>query len=296
MRGAGPRPAPGFTGSPIDRAEPLRRDEAALAALRDRADASWLAMDGLRPVMGAGDGLPRLVWRPGPPPEDAVLLGLLDGAPRFAAAGEARSADERATDARAAALHCPAADAAIIAQARSLLDWHARHRFCAACGAATAMRRGGQIRACPACGAEHYPRVDPVAIMLVIDSADRALLGRGPRMPAGFVSALAGFVEPGESLEEAVRREIREESGVGVGDVRYVASQPWPFGSQLMLGCLARATTTSITIDPNEIEEAFWAPRADVVAALAGAGRFQLPPPLAIAHSLIDAWVGGLEP
>ncbi len=193
-------------------------------------------------------------------------------------------------------MHCAPGDAAIIAQARSLLDWHARNRFCAACGTPTAMRRGGQIRACPGCGAELYPRVDPVAIMLVVDDADRALLGRGPRMPAGFVSALAGFVEPGESLEEAVRREVLEEAGVAVGAVRYLASQPWPFGSQLMLGCLGRAHGSAIRIDPHELEDAFWATRAEVAAALAGAGRFSLPPPLAIARHLIEAWMAGARP
>lgn len=290
-------PPLGFTGSPIDRAEPLRRDEAALAALRDHPQACWLALEALRPVMTTGEGPPRIAWRPGPPPEGAVLLGLLDGAPAFAAASEARSgAGEGAIEARSAAMLCPPAEAAIIAQARSLLDWHARHPFCAACGAPTAMRRGGQIRTCPACRAEHYPRVDPVAIMLVTDDAGRALLGRSARMPPGFVSALAGFVEPGESLEEAVRREVAEEAGVAVGAVRYLASQPWPFGSQLMLGCLARATATTIRIDRHELEDAFWASRAEVAAALAGQGRFSLPPRLAIARALIDAWLAGLEP
>jgi NAD+ diphosphatase len=295
MRGDGASARLGFTGSPIDRAEPMRRDEAALAALRDHPGARWLAMEALRPVMAIAHGAPRLAWRAGRPPDDAVLLGLLGDAPCFVAPGAPAGDAERSIDARSAAAQCPADDAAIIAQARSLLDWHERHPFCAACGSPTALRRGGQIRACPGCGAEHYPRVDPVAIMLVVDGAGRALLGRGPRMPPGFVSALAGYVEPGESLEEAVRREIREESGVVVGAVRYLASQPWPFGSQLMLGCIARATTTAIIIDPAEIEEAFWASRADVEHALAGAGPFQLPPPLAIARTLIDAWLDGAK-
>mgnify|MGYP005836211317 CR=1 FL=1 len=290
-------PPLGFTGSPIDRAEPLRRDEATLAALCDHPQARWLALDALRPVMMAGEGPPRIAWRPGPPPEGAVLLGLLDGAPAFAAAGEAcTAAGEAALEPRSAAMLCPAEEAAIIAQARSLIDWHARHRFCAACGAPSTMRHGGQIRACPACGADHYPRVDPVAIMLVTDDAGRALLGRSARMPRGFVSALAGFVEPGESLEEAVRREVAEEAGVEVGAVRYLASQPWPFGSQLMLGCLARATATAIRIDRHELEDAFWASRAEVAAVLAGQGRFSLPPRLAIARMLIEAWLAGVEP
>ena len=296
MKGGAAGTAPGFTGSPIDRAEPLRRDEGALAALRVHPGARWLAMEALRPVMVLASGIPRLAWRTGRPPEGAVLLGLLGGAPCFAAPGAAAAGSEEAMEARAAALRCPAPEAAIIAQARSLLDWHARHPFCAACGARTQMRRGGQIRACPACGAEHYPRVDPVAIMLVVDGADRVLLGRAARMPPGLVSALAGFVEPGESLEEAVRREVREEAGVEVAAVRYLASQPWPFGSQLMLGCLARASTTAIRIDPAEIEAAFWAPREAVARALAGEGPFQFPPPLAIARTLIEAWLADASP
>ncbi len=282
----------GFTGSPLDRAEALRRDEAAIAVAADDPAARWLLLDALKPVLDVSGPMPALAWQQRPLDIAAsVLLGLHDGAPRFAAPGPAVEPLE-AIDARSAAMQLPGPDAAIVAHARSLIDWHARNGFCANCGHATLVQRGGIVRHCPHCGAEHYPRTDPVVIMLIIDrAADTALLGRGPRMPEGFLSALAGFVEVGESLEEAVRREVREEAGVRVGAVRYVASQPWPSPSSLMLGCIADATATEIIIDPHEIEEARWVPRATLAAALAGDGPFKLPPPLAIAHHLIRCWL-----
>ncbi len=286
----------GFTGSPIDRAEAIRRDETAIAAARDDPAARFLLLDGLRPVMDVSGPAPVLGWVAAadvPDPGAAVLLGFEGAVPRFAVAGPA-PARLRAIDARTAAMQADLASGAIIAHARSLIDWHARHGFCANCGQVTVSRRGGALRHCDGCGAEHYPRTDPVVIMLVVDrAADAVLLGRGPRMPEGFLSALAGFVEVGESLEEAVRREIREEAGIDVGAVRYVASQPWPFPSSLMIGCIADAASTQIAIDPHEIEEARWVPRADVAAALNGAGAFLLPPPLAIAYHLIAHWLEG---
>ncbi len=285
----------GFTGSPLDRAEAMRRDEAAIVAARSDPQARFLLLENLKPGMDVSGPVPLLGWVSAaevPDPAVAVLLGLEDGQPRFAAAGPV-PAPLKAIDARAAATQADLPTGAIIAHARSLLDWHARHRFCANCGTLTQADRGGMRRECPGCHAEHYPRTDPVVIMLVIDrAADAVLLGRGPRMPAGFLSALAGFVEVGEPLEEAVRREIREEAGIEVGSVRYVASQPWPFPSSLMLGCTAEALSTAITIDPDEIEEARWVPRAELAAALNGSGAFLVPPPLAIAHHLIVHWLG----
>lgn len=285
----------GFTGSPLDRAETLRRDPAALAAAWSQSQARVLVLDGLKPAMDTSGPAPAIGWQPTTTydPATAPLLGLIDGAPRFATAAPAPPG-LTALDARALAMTADAATAAIVAHARSLVDWHARHRHCANCGAATTSERGGHQRRCPSCAADHYPRTDPVAIMLVEDrAADAVLLGRGPRTPAGFLSALAGFVEVGESLEEAVRREVREEAGVVVGAVRYVASQPWPFPSSLMLGCVADALTTAITIDPEEIETARWVPRAELAAAIAGRADFTLPPPLAIAHHLIRHWLDG---
>lgn len=282
----------GFTGSPLDRAEALRRDDDALAAAAANPAARWLILDALKPVLDVSGPSPALAWQSSPTDTNAsVLLGLDEGAPRFAAPGPAVQ-PLKAIDARSASGQLPGAEAAIVAHARSLVDWHARNSHCANCGHATLIERGGILRRCPNCAAEHYPRTDPVVIMLVVDlAADAALLGRGPRMPAGFLSALAGFVEVAESLEEAVRREVFEEAGVRVGAVRYVASQPWPFPSSLMLGCIADATTTELAIDPHEIEEARWVPRAALAAALAGEGAFKLPPPLAIAHHLIRYWL-----
>jgi NAD+ diphosphatase len=185
-----------------------------------------------------------------------------------------------------------AEDAAIWGGARSLLEWHGRHAYCGRCGHGTKAFRGGWGRRCGQCGLEHFPRVDPVVIMLA-EHEGKVLLGRQPRYPPGRYSALAGFLEPGESIEEAVAREIFEEAGIRVSGVRYVASQPWPFPGQLMIACLARAESTQITLDTNELEDAIWVDREGVAAALAGAANapFGAPPPYAIAHTLLRRWV-----
>ena len=185
-------------------------------------------------------------------------------------------------------------EAATYAAARSVLDWHCRHRFCANCGGATALFRAGWARRCDGCGAEHFPRVDPVVIMIA-EHHGRALLGRQAAWPQGRYSALAGFLEPGESMEEAVAREIFEEAGVRVANVRYVASQPWPFPSSLMMACVADAEDDSLTLDANELEDAIWVSRDEVRAVLAGEATtpFLAPPPYAIAHTLLTAWAQG---
>jgi NAD+ diphosphatase len=278
----------GFVGSGLDRADELRRDPEALWSLRMHPGARWLVLDDLKPVLTAdGD----LLWarRSEAPQGTEVFLGFLDEAPRFAVAGGAAGLGGEAVDARAAAMRLGDGRAAVVAQARSLLDWHARHGFCANCGAPTKLAKAGYQRSCAGCGAEHFPRTDPVVIMLAVDG-DNCLLGRQPRFPRGFMSALAGFVEPGESLEEAVARELFEEAGIRTGRVRYVASQPWPFPSSLMIGALAEATSTAIRIDETELEEARWVTRDEVRAALGGAGPFQAPPPLAIARTLLETW------
>lgn len=197
-------------------------------------------------------------------------------------------------DMRAAAMELPAGDAAIAGTAKALIDWHQRHGFCANCGARTDAAEAGWKRVCPSCKAEHFPRTDPVAIMLATDG-DKCLLGRGKQFPPGMYSALAGFIEPGESIEEAVAREIKEETGVSVAldSVRYHSTQPWPFPSSLMIGCLARATDTRITIDETEMADARWFSRDEITAALAAGGRgqgFFVPPHFAIAHQLIKTW------
>lgn len=185
----------------------------------------------------------------------------------------------------------PAA-AALAGTARALFNWHRTHRFCSACGQPSAWAQSGWQRKCAACGAEHFPRTDPVVIMLV-RRANRVLLGRSPGWPEGMYSALAGFVEPGETLEAAVRREVREETGIAVGAVRYVASQPWPWPSSLMLGFLAEAESEAITRDA-ELEDALWITREEAVEVMAGLhARIRRPRPGAIAYGLLEAWVAG---
>ncbi|MFC3714209.1 NAD(+) diphosphatase [Sphingoaurantiacus capsulatus] len=285
----------GFTGNRIDRDDRIRRDPETLWAMTMDPTARWLVLDDLRPLARATADSVELAWvrRSEAPRGDTVFLGVdAEGTPRFAVAGSAAGLDGEPMDARALATRLSGDQAGLVAQARSLVDWHLRHGFCAACGGQTKLDKGGYERDCTACGAEHFPRTDPVAIMLSIDVAnDRCLLGRQPRFPKGFLSALAGFVEPGESFEEAVARELYEEAGVRTGRVRYVASQPWPFPSSLMMGAFAEATSTDIRIDETELEEVVWMSRDDVRSALAGQGPFAAPPPLAIAHTLLKAWI-----
>jgi NAD+ diphosphatase len=178
--------------------------------------------------------------------------------------------------------------------ARSLVDWHARHRFCAKCGSATVLAKGGWQRNCTnaACKAEHFPRVDPVTIMLV-EHDGNLLLGRQPRFPPRRFSALAGFVEPGETIEGAVAREVFEEAGVRACDISYIASQPWPFPSSLMIGCHSFTDDPALTIDTTELDEARWFTRAEVAQAMSGDedGAFIAPPPFAVAHYLLKWWL-----
>ena len=183
-------------------------------------------------------------------------------------------------------------EAAILAQGKALIDWHSRHRFCAACGNPTELAEAGYKRFCRTCNAEHFPRTDPVVIMLAHRDG-KALLGRGKNFPGRMFSALAGFIEPGETIEEAVAREIREESGIEVGAVHYHSTQPWPFPMSLMIGCLAEAVSEEITIDEAEIAECRWVPRDVLHDALHGRGdgSISVPPPMAIAHHLIRAFV-----
>jgi NAD+ diphosphatase len=294
------QPWVGLTGSPLDRADHLRRDPGAMVALRSRPDARWLVLDQLKPVLTKGEQ-PDILWAyRSDVPHDAtsVFLGMMPdnqgGAPRFAALAPSDDlvADfgGQVVDARAAAAMLGDGRAEIIAQARSLLDWHARHQFCAVCGGKTVMSKAGYARSCQACGAEHFPRTDPVVIMLAV-KGEHALVGRQPNFPKRFFSALAGFVEPGESLEEAVARELYEEAGIRTARVRYLASQPWPFPSSLMIAAFAEATNLDIILDADELEEARWVTKDEVRTALAGTGDWLAPPPMAIAHTLLKAWV-----
>lgn len=282
----------GFTGAALVRADNERDDPAAFArALADSA-ARLLVLTGLEPPV-AEDGALQLVAMD-PARDDALLLGYLEGAPLFVVGEGDGSAPAMRSPALMAALAVmPAADVALYGIARSLVDWHSRHGFCARCGHVSVVARGGWARSCPGCGALHFPRTDPVVIMAV-EHDGRVLLGRQPSWPAGRYSALAGFVEVGESIEEAVAREVLEEAGVAVDAVRYVASQPWPFPSQLMIACIATAADDTLRIDAIELEDAFWATRDEVRAALAGdTSRFIAPPGHAIARSLLMAWVEG---
>ena len=283
---------PGFTGGLLDRADRLRHDADALAAALDWRTRLLVLGPGYEPQVDEGG---RLGWTSlANAPEDAelVLLGLQDDRAHVAAiTGEAGGAAFRSPRLMAALAEMAPGEAATWAAARSVLDWHARHRFCANCGTATAVFRAGWGRKCPHCATEHFPRTDPVVIM-VAEHDGRALLGRQAAWPAGRYSALAGFLEPGESIEEAVAREIGEEAGVRVRDVRYVASQPWPFPSQLMIACIAEALDNALVLDRNELEDAIWVPRDVVRAVLAGEpGPFVAPPPYAIAHTLLTRWV-----
>ena len=278
-------PEPFFAGPGIDRADALRNRPEAVAALLARPDARALVWaDGVPWLDSAGS----LTWREATGAEP-LFLGLDDGAPRFAALpGIAAGAEARAI----LGLLDPT-DAPLFAAALSLSSWHLRHGFCSVCGSPSAMFRSGWARRCDPCGAEHYPRVDPVVIMLATFE-DRLLLGRQPQYPPGRYSALAGFVEPGETIEAAVARELHEEAGIKVSDVRYLASQPWPFPNSLMIGCSAMATGDALVIDTQELDDARWFTRDEVAAALADdpAAPFLPPPRFAIARTLLDHWIG----
>jgi NAD+ diphosphatase len=201
-------------------------------------------------------------------------------------------ADHRFIDLRQALMRVDPAGAALAGTARALFNWHRSHRFCAACGQRSDWAQDGWQRKCPACGTSHFPRTDPVVIMLV-RRGNRVLLGRSPGWPEGMYSALAGFVEPGETLETAVRREVLEETGIRVGRVSYVASQPWPWPSSLMIGFMAEAETDEITRDA-ELEDALWLTREEAVEVMAGLHpRIRRPRPGAIAHGLMNEWLAG---
>ncbi|MEO6388832.1 MAG: NAD(+) diphosphatase [Croceibacterium sp.] len=285
---------PAFCGQPLDRADHIRSDPAKLAELT-HGDARLLLLDGLIPRLGEDD---RLQWgRVADAGEGAelVFLGLQDGEAVFGAAPSEGDSDPAYArrETWAALGRLEGEELSLYGGARSVLDWHARHRFCANCGQPTRPAKGGWQRDCAACGAQHFPRTDPVAIMLV-EHRGRLLLGRNARFPAGSYSALAGFVEPGETIEEAVAREVFEEAGVRVRDVRYVASQPWPFPSQLMVGCHSIADDDTLTIDRAELEDARWFERGEIAEAMEtgeASSGFKAPTSRAIAHYLLRWWL-----
>jgi NAD+ diphosphatase len=284
-------PDPFFSGEGLDRADHLRSDPAAIAELHGHEEARQLVwLDGAPAVDERG----MLCWAPvdGSPP---LLLGLSRGFPRFSALPEGEASANAYAHFQLLGLLDPC-EAPTFAAALSLANWHRRHGHCSVCGQPTEPNRGGWSRICGSCGAEHYPRVDPVVIMLA-EHGGKLLLGRQPQYPPGRYSALAGFVEPGESIEAAVARELHEEAGIRVSQVRYLTSQPWPFPNSLMIGAWAEADDDSLNVDTNELDDARWFSREEVVAALDNevAAPFLPPPRTAIARTLLHLWVDGLK-
>ncbi len=298
-----------FAGNPLDRGDAQRRDPKWLEEAARAPESRFLPMWQLNVLVQDASG-PRLGWLSPKEVErlqirvPAVFLGLADGVAHFAIdvsqlgdPAHELDLDEtfRFQESRTAAGQLEPAEAGILAQSRSQVDWHRRHQFCSVCGARTEQERGGHVRQCGDCGAEHFPRTDPVAIMLISDS-ERCLLGqsRGRLARIGFYSALAGFMDQGECIEEAVRREVREEAGIQVGEVRYHSSQPWPFPSSLMIGCHGQAITTDIHIDSEEMADVRWFEQDEVLRALRGEhADLRVPGAMAIAHHLIKAWANG---
>lgn len=304
-----------FGGSGLDRAEDFRRDPAALAVLRDGARV--LLMWKGKPLVAQAGGLAWVGFDHAVVPyaHEEVFLGRDDEGAFFAVDVSSWMPDG-AEDESLGAFLDPSAqthpdlpagsaflelrgimtdlsprDAELSAMARAVLEWHRTHRFCANCGAGTEVSKAGFQRTCGDCGRFHFPRTDPVVIML-ITHGNKVLVGRSPGWPEGMYSLLAGFVDPGETLEAAVRREVWEEAGVRVGAVRYLASQPWPFPMSLMFGCAGEALDDTITIDYDEIEDAIWVEREDMVDALSGRHPTLLPARKgAIARFLIENWL-----
>lgn len=297
---------PGFVSNILDRAAHLRSDEAKLLAMESHAEARAYVVyrdslvvrreaGGTRALLRIEEAL-KFGANPG-----TIFLGLRDGVPVFgmgispAAVEQLLTRDDATvTELRGMAMHgaVPPSQLSAIAMAKSLVNWHQRHGYCANCGNRTALREGGWKRDCPSCKAEHFPRTDPVVIMLV-SSGDKVLLGRQKHFLPGMYSCLAGFVEAAETVEDAVRREILEESGIRCTDVQYYMTQPWPYPSSLMVGCTARALNEDIVVDHTELEDARWFDRAEATLMIRREHPQGLagPHPFAIAHHLLGRWV-----
>jgi len=301
-----------FAGGDLDRSAHLRSDDERVMALRRSAEARHLPFRGLDPLVAEKNG-PALAWLTGDEiraltgedPVDEVFLGMDGSSPRFAFAVPDDFVDDagaldgtRFRGAREIASYLTGPEAAVVAMGRSLIGWNATNGYCARCGGPSTSTAAGHARRCsdPECGELRFPRVDPVVIMLLYrgESCLLARAVRTRRYPPGLYSCLAGYVEPGESIEEAVRRETREESGLRVRRVRYHSSQPWPFPSTLMIGCFAEVLPGEVRLDPEELEDARWFTRDEIGQAVARwreEGALRLPPPLTIAHQLAAAWL-----
>jgi NAD+ diphosphatase len=291
----------GYAHNALDRLANARDHESVIPALLADPSARAYAFSGDSVLLRSeGDadpcfGLPAL--RGLGVPTETVFLGRDDEGGVFALRFDPPAEESEGTllsnDLRSMATSGETAAGVLgmLAEAKALLHWHRSHRFCATCGHASAMAAWGWRRECPNCGTYHFPRTDPVVIMLAVDG-ERCLLGRQPRFVPGMYSCLAGFLEPGETLEAGVRRELQEEAGVATGRVTYLASQPWPFPASIMIGCIAETTMPDITIDRAELEDARWFSRGEVLQILAGTHRdgIKCPPPMAIAHGLMKAW------
>jgi NAD+ diphosphatase len=305
----GPKPRLGYSAEHLDRMSERRGDAEFIGELERRVDTIAYLICGELVVLKRNGPNPQFLPEAAAtiaPVHETVFLGTAGDAPRFGWGidpGEAdtlkANPDLLLIDLRSVAVQglVAAEHLTALAEAKAVLHWHARHRFCANCGAATRSVQAGWRRECPACAAEHFPRTDPVVIMLAVDG-ERCLLGRQARFISGMWSCLAGFVEPGETIEGAVRREIREEAGIECGEVAYLASQPWPFPMSLMIGCHAAALSTEISLDETELEDARWFTREEAAMMLARRHpeRLATPPPVAIAYHLIRAWVEGARP
>lgn len=308
MSNAFPLGQPAFIANALDRAAHLRTDDEKLYALETRRDARAYVIYRDSLVMKQENGAPRALLtiaeatgfgaNPG-----TIFLGLRDGAAVFGmgiapqAAEELLGRDDVAvTELRGMAMQGVIApeELSAVAMAKSMVTWHQRHGFCANCGARTAMTQGGWRRDCRQCKAEHFPRTDPVVIMLVTHG-ERCLLGRQKQFPPGMWSCLAGFVEAAETIEDAVKREIFEESGIRCEDVTYYMTQPWPYPSSLMIGCVARALNDEVIVDRSELEDARWFDRAEAMTMLQRTHPDGLagPHPFAIAHHLLGQWLEG---
>ncbi len=292
----------GFAGNRINRHSEKRSDDVVTLALANANARMLLIGQGqvLVNVITSGDALFSLNEAAAllPAPNKTIYLGMQDDMPILASASgldfTALPELVKAIDYRSVYTQglIPPDQLGAMAQAVSLLSWHDNHKFCGRCGSETMMRDGGYRRTCPNCEAQHFPRTDPVAIMMVV-RGDKCLLARGPHFGPGMYSCLAGFIEPGETIENAVRRETLEETNLPIGRVLYHASQPWPFPYSLMIGCHAEALSGDFTLDKSELEDGRWFSRAEVVAMLdrTHPDGLMTPPPGAIAAHLIRSWV-----